>query len=191
MSRRRRRLVVGGIAVVAAGAIAAGVVAAQSHASLSTALAGPAQHLSAPGAASAPFAVTFPAPPIVTHARMHLAGLPFVATAYTSFSGSQIFSATVYPFPLGKVTMTAQQFLENFAQRTAAKRHFSIPGSSQLTFGGFPALVSLYRSPDGKTYVKALAVLDGHIGYVLTVSGNSPAPAGYDRFVNSFSIAGT
>jgi hypothetical protein len=141
---------------------------------------------SAPGAN---FEAAFPAKAIVSHAAMRLAGIPYEATAYTAFSGQQSFSATVYPFPLGKPTLTAEQFLRKFTGQVAASQGLSIPGSTPTVFEGHPALTALLVAPGGKQFIKLLALLDGHIGYVLMVSGSSATPAGYATFVSSFKLA--
>jgi hypothetical protein len=186
-SQRRRQAGLTGLVLLAAAGVTAGVLAARSTIAPPGGGPGHAQRYAAPGA---PFSASFPAPTMESHAHLRLAGLPYTTTAYTAFSGSQVFSATVYPFPRGKLTMTAEQFLQNFTQRFARSSHLSIPGSTPTTFGGLPALAALFKSPGGNVYIKVLEVLDGHIGYVLTVSGNSPSPPGYAAFVGSFKLGG-
>jgi hypothetical protein len=185
-TKRRRQAAVGALVLIVVGGVLAGVLAARSTIAPTKTASGTPRTFAAQGA---PFSASFPAPTMESHANMRLAGLPVVTTAYTAFSGSQEFSATVYPFPLGKLTMTAEQFLKNFTQRYASKAHLAIPGWTPTTFRGLPALSALLKSPDGSTYIKILSVLDGHIGYVLTVSGNSSAPPGYTGFVDSFQLA--
>jgi hypothetical protein len=143
------------------------------------------QSYSAPGA---DFVAAFPAQTIVSHAAMHLAGLPYEATAYTAFSGQESFSATVYPFPVGKPSLTAEQFLQQFTGQVAKSRGLTIPGSTPTVFRGLPALTALLVAPGGKEFIKLLAILQGHIGYVLMVSGSSATPAGYASFVSSFKL---
>jgi hypothetical protein len=143
------------------------------------------QSYSAPGAN---FQAAFPARAMVSHATMSLVGIDYEATAYTAFTGQQTFSATVYPFPLGKPTISAEQFLRNLTGQVAASQGLTIPGSTPTVYRGLPALTALLVAPGGKQFIKVLALLDGHIGYVLMVSGSSATPAGYASFVDSFKL---
>lgn len=182
---KRVRRIVGGVLVLAVvGAVVGGIVAANSRGGTG---APPAlRTYAAPGA---PFLAAFPAPPIESYASLDLYGKPYVATAYTAFSGRQMFSATVYPFPLGLPTMSAQQFLRVFTSKIAGAEQLTIPGTVPTTFRGLPALQAVLTSPARTSYTKLLAVLDGHVAYVLMVSGSSPMPDGYTGFVTSFRLA--
>jgi hypothetical protein len=183
VARRRQRIFLGVLVVLVVAGVAAGVVASVMRGSPTTPP--PVQSYQAPGA---PFRAAFPAPTVETHATLSLVGIPYASTAYTAFSGNQMFSATVYPFPVGKPSMTAVQFLRKFTGQLAASDQLSVPGSTPTVFRGLPALSALLVSPHGGQYTKLLAVLDGHIAYVLMVSGTSQVPAGYGSFVSSFRL---
>jgi hypothetical protein len=181
-AKRRRRIVLGTLVLLLAGGVTAGVVAAVSRG-------GPAggqlRTYRAPGA---PFEAAFPAPPLQSHSAMQLEGIPYVATAYTAFSGTQMFSATVYPFPLGRPTGSAERFLRIFTTQLATAEQLQIPGTTPMTYRGLPALGAVLTSPDGHRFTKLLAVLQGHVAYVLMVSGSSASPPGYASFVGSFRL---
>jgi hypothetical protein len=183
VAKRRRRALLGIAVLLVVAGVAAGVVVTVTRGT--SAGPPPVTSYQAPGA---PFRAAFPAPTVETHATLRLVGIPYESTAYTAFSGSQMFSATVYPFPLGKPTMTAVQFLRKFTHQVAAARELSVPGSTPTVFRGLPALSALLVSPHGGQYTKLLAVLDGHIAYVLMVSGTSQVPPGYGSFVSSFRL---
>lgn len=181
---KRVHRVVGGVLVLAVvGGVVGGIVAANSRGGAAPPV---MRTYAAPGA---PFEAAFPAPPIESYASLTLYGKPYVATAYTAFSGRQMFSATVYPFPLGLPLLSAQQFLRVFTSKIAGAQQLTIPGTVPTTFRGLPALEAVLVSPSGTSYTKLLAVLDGHVAYVLMVSGSSPAPNGYAGFVTSFRLA--
>jgi hypothetical protein len=183
-TKRVRRVVAGVLALAVVGGVVGGIVAANSRGGVG---APPVvRTYQAPGA---PFMAAFPTPPSESYASLDLYGKPYVATAYTAFSGRQVFSATVYPFPLGLPTMSAQQFLRMFTSKIARTDQLTIPGTVPTTFRGLPALQAVLVSPAHTSYTKLLAVLDGHVAYVLMVSGSSPMPDGYAAFVASFRLA--
>jgi hypothetical protein len=176
-------MLVGAAILVVVGGVTAGVVASVMRSSPSTPP--PLRSYQAPGA---PFRAAFPAPTVETHATLRLTGIPYTSTAFTAFSGAQMYSATVYPFPIGRPTMSATQFLRIFTRSIAAPQMLSVPGSTPTTFRGLPALGAVLVARSGNQYTKLLAVLDGHIAYVLMVSGTSPLPPGYASFVSSFQL---
>jgi hypothetical protein len=185
-AKRRRRIFLGALVLLVAAGVSTGVVASVSRGGPKTTPLMPVHTYRAPGA---PFEAAFPALPIESHAAMSLDGAPYVATAYTAFAGQQMFSATVYPFPLGMPNMSAEQFLRLFTSKLAVAEQLTIPGSTPTTFRRLPALAALLTSPSGTTFTKLLAVLQGHVAYVLMVSGNTPNPSGYASFVTSFQLA--
>lgn len=182
VAKRRRRIFLGAVVLLVVAAVTAGVVAAVMRGGA------PAPQVRTYQAPGAPFKAAFPAPTVESHAPLRLAGLPYESTAFTAFSGDQMFSATVYPFPLGRPTMSAIQFLRNFTHQVAASHALSVPGSTPTVYRGLPALSALLVAPGGREFIKLLAVLDGHVAYVLMVSGTTQVPAGYGSFVSSFQL---
>ncbi len=146
------------------------------------------RQFAAPGA---PFAVAFQSAPTKATAPERLAGKPYEATTYTAFADGSTYSASVYPFPLGRPTMSATQFLKVFTSHIGIGDFVALPNARPETFRGLPGLYTVLETPGGGIYLNVLAVLSGHIGYVLTEQATTPAPPGFWNFANSFHLLPT
>jgi hypothetical protein len=178
------------VVVAAVGADVALKATAQPASSAVAAASGPQLVLRAFPAVGQSFRAALPAGAIRTTSRLALAGLPYTATTYSAASAGVSYSASVYPFPLGKPILTADQFLRSFTTNLAASRSLQIPGATFGTYKGLPSMSVVLASPDHQLYVNIFEVLDGHVEYVLAAYGTSYHVPGYAQLAASFHLLG-
>jgi hypothetical protein len=194
-NRRRRKL--GTVLALAALVVVAAVgaeAALKATAPLATttvaAVSGPHLVTRAFPAVGVSFSAALPTGAVRTTSRLALAGLPYTATTYSSASDGVSYSASVYPFPIGKPILTADQFLRSFTKNLALGRSLQMPGAAFGTYKGFPSMSVVLESPDHQLYVNIFEVLDGHVEYVLAAYGTSYHVPGYPQLAGSFRLLG-
>jgi hypothetical protein len=195
-SKRRRLMprlgtVLATVALIVVAAAGAGVaLKATGHSPGPTAAAASGPRLVAQSfpAAGVSFGAALPTGAIRTTSRMQLAGHPYTATTYSAISYGVSYSASVYPFPIGKPTMSADKFLRIFTKNLAASHSLQMPGASFGTYKGLPSMSVVLESPDHKLFVNIFEVLDGHIEYVMSAYGSTYHVAGYAELASSFNL---
>jgi hypothetical protein len=196
---KRRRLVprfgavlatVGLVVVAVAGVGLALKATGHSPAATAAAVSAPRLVTQAFPATGVSFTAALPSGAIRTSSRMQLAGLPYTATTYSGVSDGVSYSASVYPFPIGKPTMSADKFLRTFTDNIAASHALAMPGASFGTFDGLPSMSVVLESADHQLFVNVFEVLDGHIEYVMSAYGTSYHVPGFAQLASSFHLLG-
>jgi len=165
--------------VLALGVAAAAVMASMTTGQLSPPSAGAPQghHAEAPqryDAGGWTFAADFPSAPSVVRLRSSLDGRPYIATFYSAVSPKADMDVGVYPYPIGKPTMSALTFLRR--ESTGAGRspvRVRLRPRATTTFQGLPALWLATTSDGGNKASFGVIVLDGHVAYEVVLTGPS------------------
>jgi hypothetical protein len=136
------------------------------------------------------FSADFPSAPTVTHFSSSLGGQPYTVTLYSSVSARDDMIVGVYPFPVGKATMSAATFLRREitdAHRSPVKVHLQ-PGTS-TTVQGLPSVRLATKFDGASTSSLGVVILDGHVAYEIVVTGpSSTVGTGFRQALSSFRI---
>jgi hypothetical protein len=195
-SRRHRLMpragaVLAAVALVVVAALAAGVaLKATGHSPTAKAVvaSGPVLETQAFAPAGVSFAAALPTGAIRTQSPMRLAGIPYTATTYSATSDGISYSASVYPFPIGRPIMSADTFLGIFTKNLAAGHSLQMPGATYGTYKGLPSVSAVLESPDHQMFVDVFEVLDGHVEYVMSAYGTTYHVPGYAQLAGSFNL---
>lgn len=136
-----------------------------------------------------PFVASFPSHPAVSRVSTSLMRSKYTATVYSAVTNGSDVTVGVYPFPLGVPKMSANTFLRTFVSQQGVRRVTgALMGSSQ-TFQGLPAVSFAQTSNGGNMADFGTVVLDGHVAYVVLVSGPATTvTSAFQHALRSFRI---
>jgi hypothetical protein len=120
-----------------------------------------------------PFTAAFPVAPTLSHERLSLLGLGYVASSYTAESSGTVLSVGVYPLPVGFGTpVPAATLVRNFLRLDGAEPSgTSVSAGAMTKIDGLDAAMLAGTADGGRVASFGALVLDGHVVYELLVTG--------------------
>ncbi|MGH9172120.1 MAG: hypothetical protein ACRD0Z_14825 [Acidimicrobiales bacterium] len=179
------------VAALALAAVAAGAILLVRHSSHESAA--PAAP-SAPGVYSAgrwTFTASFPVTPASVQSSATLYGRRYTVTTFSSTSGQDAESVSVFPFPVGRPTGDADAFLRTFvAQNSSPAAVGKVTPGKAARVQGLPALWLASSANGGTSAMFGVVILDGHVAWEIIETGPSTTVTmGFQQALKTFRIA--
>ncbi|HEV8064469.1 MAG TPA: hypothetical protein VGP46_06540 [Acidimicrobiales bacterium] len=137
------------------------------------------------------FTAKFPTNPVSVHAGARLGGKPYTLTTFSAAVGTSDTSVTVFPFPIGKLSTSADAFLRHFVSHDAAAPNGgTLKAGKSTRVQGFPALWIASTFDGGNSAMFGVVVLDGHVAWELMEMGPATTvTTSFQQELKSFRIS--